>query len=282
MEFLNNNILILVIYSILTFVFIGVTWYLKKAEISTVRLFLGIMGNTLLFGGLGLILSKNTSLPLIFWIVTLAAFLEGLVLVWKGQQVFQWYHKEDGLIESATTLIWIFVGSLSFITVFGVISSNPNQFATNSTAGIISMLIPIILNKSYQYALSIPRLKYRRWYYNPTAFLPVLEPINVIKINIQFTKIPNESVPNFEGYWVELPSDILLGTLFHYFIYSHNNRHRDYKRNPIPYTQGDLPIGWVLYKKNTAGQSVYLDMELSLKQNKIIESDTIYAQGFTD
>jgi hypothetical protein len=283
MGFIKDNITFIAINLSLAFILTGILWYLKKADLLIIRIILGLMGSLLLFGGIGFVTAQTSvSLPFMFWQLVFVGLLIGGLLAWRGHLAFPWSDDNTFTSPIITTAIWTVAGMLGFSMVFGMLSTHVADDALYGSVGIVSLFLPVVLKIAYTYWCSIPELRYRRWYYNPASFLPVIEPIDVVRVNIQFTKAPNESPPIFEGYWVDLPSGMELGTLFHYFIYSHNNRHRDYKRNPIPYTHEGQPIGWVLYKKTNTDKTVYLNTETSLKQNTVGENDTIFAEGFTD
>ncbi|WP_162794276.1 TssN family type VI secretion system protein [Runella rosea] len=179
-------------------------------------------------------------------------------------------------------IVWSGWAAAGFAFVYGLLSPKATAFLPYLIVGILPIILPYLFIKSYDYWINIPPLKYRKWQYKSQVSLPVLEPINVIKVNIQFTKIPDESDPVFEGYWVELPSEKDLGTLFHYFIYSHNNRHREHKKDPIHVETGGKKLGWLLYKQNTLEQRIYLNTDLSLTQNNIMNNETIFAQSYSN
>ena len=82
---------------------------------------------------------------------------------------------------------------------------------------------------------------------------------------------------DFEGYEVEYPGNVDLGTLFHYFI-SFHNKHREYRKKPIQFlSDNQLPLEWMLYKYSPQKKKVLLDTEKTLFENQIGGNDIIYA-----
>ena len=281
---LSTNVLSVIGLSVLVAITTtGLLFYLKTAEIAVIRVVLGIMVALLVFGGAGLLLSKVVSLPTVFWSLSLLAFLVGTAFSIWGNRLFPWCIADDFRSGFLTILAWASWSLVGFGLVYGIMSEKSAFYLPSLTVGVLlPMLLPYIFKKSYDFLASIPTVRYRRWYFDPNNPLPVLEPINLVRVNMQFTKNIDETEPNFEGYEVEFPSDLALGALFQYFIYSHNNRHRDYKKNPIPYQHDGAPIGWVLYKQPTTNQKIYLNTDQSLVQNNIQNHDTIFAHGLTN
>lgn len=259
----------------------GLLFFLKIQQVRLVRLGLGILGFLLVFGGVGLF-SASLSLITCYLILSLSALSLGILhLVW-GDKFFPWFQPPDFRSALLTTCIWLTWAIFGFALIYGLRSEKAAVFLPVLLAGTLPFLAPYLCWLSYKHWLSIPQLRYRRWYYDGQRVLPLLEPINVIQVNIHFTKIPDETEPNFEGYLVEFPGDVDLGTLYQYFIYSHNNRHRDYKKSPITYISNGRPLGWVMFKQGPGNERVYLDAGKSLRQNSIRDYDTILAQSYSD
>lgn len=257
--------------------------YIQEAsKINGIRLFLGALGLVLLFGITGVALSKTRSLPVVFAVLSLLSLVSGIVYTVWGRRFFQWYTRESFASGMMTFIVWSGWAAAGFTTVYGLISPKATVFLADLIVGIVPIILPYLISKSYDFWLSIPQLKYKKWYYDPQVSLPVLEPINIVRVNMQFTRIPDEPEPVFEGYWVELPGDKELGTLFHYFIYSHNNRHREHKKDPIRVDINGKKMGWLLYKQNALGQRMYLNTDLSPVQNNITDNETIFAQSFSN
>ncbi|MCE7059244.1 TssN family type VI secretion system protein [Dyadobacter sp. CY343] len=271
---LAGSFLVAVVATVLLFL-------LKIQHVRPIRLALGILAFVLLFGGVGLV-SAFSSLITGYIILGLFALILGSLSVGWGSRIFPWF--KPGSLQSGflTTCIWAAWAIFGFAVVYGLRSEKAAVFLPVLMAGILPFLVPYLCWISYQYWLSIPQLRYRRWYYDGQRVLPLLEPINVIQVNIHFTKIPDEAEPNFEGYLVEFPGDVDLGTLYQYFIYSHNNRHRDYKKSPIAYIDKGRPLGWVMFKQGPGNERIYLDAGKSLRQNSVRDHDTILAQSYSD
>ncbi|MEO6282973.1 MAG: TssN family type VI secretion system protein [Dyadobacter sp.] len=250
-------------------------------QIRVVRLGIGAFGFLLIFGGIGLLLAY-VSLINAFILLSLISLVFGTVsLIW-GHYVFPWFNPGDFKPGFLTLCTWIGWSAFGFAAIYGLRSVKAPLFLPVLIIGILPFLIPYLCWLSYDYWMSIPELRYRRWHYDGQRVLPILEPINVIQVNIQFTKIPDEVEPTFEGYLVEFPGDVDLGTLYQYFIYSHNNRHRDYKKSPIMHSNDGRPLGWLMFKQGLSNERIYLDSTKSLRQNSVRDHDTILAQSYSD
>lgn len=257
-------------------------FYLESSKIAIVRLFLGVLAILLLFGTMGLLLSKMHSLPIAFFLLSAISLFAGIIYNGWGDKFFPWYDRNLFIPGFVTNIVWASWATFGFTLIYDMVSAKPFLYSPYLIVGILPIMIPFVIIKAYDYWMNIPALQYRKWYYESTLTLPVLEPINVMKINIQFTKNPDELEPNFEGYWVELPSEMELGVLFHYFIFSHNNRHREYKKEPIQVAIDGKPLGWLLYKHQSSNQRVYFDTALSLNQNNILNNETIFVQSYSN
>ncbi|MCF0075103.1 TssN family type VI secretion system protein [Dyadobacter sp. CY261] len=254
---------------------------LKIQPLRLVRLALGALGLLLIFGGIGLV-TAPLSLMFCYILLSLTAFALGVLSVGWGNRIFPWFRPGDLRSGFLTTCVWALWSIFGFAIIYGLRSEKASVFLPVLLVGILPFVVPYLCWLSYNYWVSIPQLRYRRWYYDGQRVLPVLEPINVIQVNIHFTKTPDEAEPSFEGYLVEFPGDVDLGTLYQYFIYSHNNRHRDYKKSPITYIHNGRPVGWVMFKQGPGNERLYLDAGKSLRQNSVRDHDTILAQSYSD
>ena len=106
--------------------------------------------------------------------------------------------------------------------------------------------------------------------------IPKLQPIDPIKLMMNFTPVPSGSNGPFESYEVEFPTNRNLSELFHYFICFHN-KHREYKKRPIQFLEGEVPLAWVLYKYTPQKKKQYLDMDKTLIENQVYANEHIYA-----
>ena len=260
----------------------GTLLYFQFTQIRLVRFGMGILGHFLLFAGLGLVIAQLESVIVSFIIFSAFSLVVGILHVVFGKKSFPWFAHQHLGFGFLTIFMWAVWSVFSFAFVYGLLSETASVFLPYLIVGITPFLLPFVLRISYFFWQSIPKLRYKRWHYDVNEALPILEPINLMKVNVQFTKVPDESDPSFEGYFVELPGDVALGFLYQYFIYSHNNRHRDYKKSPIMYQVNARPLGWVLFKKGVDNQRIYLDTSKSLRQNSIMQNDTILAQSYSD
>lgn len=223
----------------------------------------------------GFLSAKLSSLPDAFWICGLYALLTGILYLWLAPKTFAWWDKTNPYDLLLTALI------LTTFTMTGIqLTYTPlAAYQTGSNwlmMPILLFLVPAILVRSnalYQY---IPSKKFKTWAFPIHAETPRLMPIDPIRLVMNFTPIPSGINGPFEGYEVEMPTNEPLGVLFHYFL-SFHNKHREYKKKPIQYMNGDQPVEWVLFKFTHNKTKHFLDMEKTLGDNQVFPNDHIYA-----
>ena len=259
----------------------GILLYMAMTRLRAVRLGIGMLGGFVIFGSLGLILAQTDSLVVSFAVLSLVSFGIGVALAAYGSLVFNGAESGEPWVNLLTGVFLAAWSWLGFTLVGGLLAPARLGWFPSLSVALLGVLIPTLFKFARHYWLEIPQVRYRRWYFDSTAPLPVLEPIDVVRVAVRFTKKPDASPPEFEGYTVGFPGQVPLGELFRYFIDSHNNRHRDYRRNPIQYVSNGRPLGWLLYQQ--VGESrQYLDTDKTLIENGISDQQTIFAESFTD
>lgn len=280
--FVSTEIVPVIIGSLVISLFAtGVLVYVENGKTRIVRQVLGIIGALLLFGIIGLCVHNISSLPAVFSLFSISAFLSGIIYVVWSSEIFSWQSRPEFTVSLLTLTVLALWSWLGFALTYAFTSGKSNAYLSSLPVGVLPVFIPFLYLRVYEFRFSIPSVRYRRWYYDANRSLPLLEPINLITVTIQFTKLPDEAEPTFEGYAVQLPEGIPLGQLFHYFIHSHNNRHREHKKNPIQYSANGRSLGWLLYKQ-TLNRKMYLDTERTLAENAIVNNETIFAESFSD
>lgn len=253
----------------------------RPAGMRRISLLLGALVCLLSAGTLALF-TGDSAITVSFSSTAVLAGVIGLVMAVWGSKWSTWLHPGQErfyLMTFACGMCW---GMCGFNLVFGLRGQEANAFLPALLPAWLVMLFPALYRLTDHLWKNIPELRYRRWYYDSDRALPILEPVNVIPVNIMFTKLPDERVPTFEGYEVELPGDIELGILYQYIIYSHNNRHQQHRKNPIAFTANGKPLGWVIYKDEPEQGRIYLDSGKSLRENRIRRHDKIIAQSYSE
>jgi hypothetical protein len=264
-----------VISVLMSFILTGYLYYTKGSEITSGRLVIWILWTTVLFGLLGFAGSRIDTLPYAFVSVTLGSALLGILYLMLAKATLDWWRRsrlEDVVLLNLT----LFFFGLSGFSITYVLLTGANGYVTYLMVGLLGFLLPSLLVKSYDFYMQIPKLRYKTWSYPVYSEVPRLQPIDPIKLMMNFTPVPSEKQAQFESYEVEFPTNESLSDLFHYFI-SFHNKHREYKKKPIQYLNGEIPLQWVLYTYSLKKKKLYLDMEKTLIENQIGPNQHIYA-----
>lgn len=247
----------------------------KDQQISAVRVGIWILWIFVLFGLLSLIASKIEVLPYAFAAVAVGSALIGILYLVLAKITLDWWKRsrvEDVFLFGLCLLCF---GSAGFLIVYALLSDSP-QYLLHFIPALLGFVIPPVLAKSFDFYMQIPKLRYKTWSYPIYSEVPRLQPVDPIKLMMNFTPVPSEKEVQFESYEVEFPTNESLSDLFHYFI-SFHNKHREYKKKPIQYLNGEMPLQWVLYTYSPQKKKLYLDMEKTLIENQIGPNGHIYA-----
>lgn len=275
MKLTFDTLLPFVISLFLSFVLTGYLYYTKGNEISTGRLVIWILWILVLFGLIGLVASKIEALPYAYSTVAICSILFGILYLILAQATLNWWQRsrlEDVILLN---LALLFFGLSGFSIVYLLLADTPG-YTAYLMAALLAFLLPSVLIKSYDYWMQIPNKRYKSWSYPIYSEVPKLQPIEPIKLMMNFTPVPSGKNGPFESYEVEFPTNESLSDLFHYFI-SFHNKHREYRKKPIQYLNGDMPLEWVLYKYTPQKKKLYLDMDKTLIENQVTSNEHIYA-----
>ena len=270
-----SNLLIPITGLICGLILIGCLLYLKGKEISIVRLVIWVFWVLLLFGILGFISAKIENLNWVFFTVTLGSLLYGILYLVVAPVTLSWWRRSVLTDIFFTAFIFLCFGISGFSLIYSTLSVSGAEVGY-FLVGITAFLFPSLVIKSYDYWMLIPAKKYKTWVYPVHGDVPQLQPVDPIRLVMNFTPAPSGKNGSFEGYEVEFPSNISVGDLFHYFI-SFHNKHREYRKKPIQYLDGERPLEWVLFKYSGQNKKIYLDMDKTLIENSIGSNESIYA-----
>ena len=258
-------------------ILLGNLLYWRGGDISLIRVILWILWIFVLFGGLGLVATKIEVLPYSFFSVTSGSLLFGLFYLVAAPITLGWWRRSSLADVLLVGFIFLFIGISGFSLVYGLLSASGVSVYYCLT-GLLAFLVPAFLVKSYDYWMVIPKKKYKTWIYPVNEAVPQLHRIDPIKLVMNFTPVPSGKNGPFEGYEVEFPTNLSLSELFHYFI-SFHNKHREFRKKPIQYMDGEKPLEWVLFKYSDKNKKIYLDMEKSLLDNSVRSNEAIYAMS---
>ena len=253
----------------------GYLYYVKSGQISPGRVVIWMVWIFVIFGLLGLLATKIQILPYTFTVVALCSTLLGVLYILLAQITLDWWQRSNPTDVFVFNLALLFLGLAGFSIVYMLLSGS-GIYLNYLMVAIVSFLLPALLFKSHDYWMQIPRLRYKTWSYPIYSEIPRLQPIDPIKLMMNFTPVPSGKNGPFESYEVEFPTNESLSDLFHYFI-SFHNKHREYRKKPIQYLNGEMPLEWVLFKYSSQKKRLYLDMDKTLIENQIAPNEHIYA-----
>ena len=204
----------------------------------------------LLFAGTALLSNEKVlnDIPLNSFIGFQIIFcLLGILHVYVLRKVFPNLKTKqtDFWSEFLYSIVTTCLGLISFIWVVELFKP---AYKYIFTASAIWFLIPLLIVKLYEFAISVPVPVYRKWKY--PIDIKVKEPknedlINPLVISFEFNKSENlEEVTNFR---LKAPEKMEFGTLFYFFINDYNERHPQEEIEFLD--QNKNPYGWIFYTK---------------------------------
>ncbi len=145
-------------------------------------------------------------------------------------------------------------------------------------AALLFFTIPSILITFFEAAMSIPVKLYKRWFYPLNNRYPqpnASEMNNIILLNLIFQKSTDDK--NLVNFKVKAPKGFEFGRLFYYFINDYNIKHPNETIKFLDNAQE--PYGWYFQTKpKWYGSSDYIDPDVSIDTNKLIDGSTIICQ----
>ncbi len=181
---------------------------------------------------------------------------------------------------------------LGILLMFSLLPMLPGGFTSETTLPIslliaaspISIFVPLLIHETFDRALEIEPKKYKIWAF-PQNYIekqPTWNHERLVYSNLNFRRKENEN--HVTTIKAKLPKEANLGELVYLFI-------RDYNDNKSPdapirqLTESEGTHGWLFrkYNKEHKGvkklwtkESVFLDPELSIEDNKVEEDCHIY------
>jgi hypothetical protein len=255
-------------------------YYRNWDTISTWRIVIWLVWTFLIYAVLGLVSIKMDALPYSYTIIAVCSALLGVLYLKLAPRTLDWWQKMNLEHVFLFNITLHFFGISGFSLLYNLLSVSSISVYTQMPA-TLAILIPALVSKSYYYWMHIPKKKYRTWLYPLHAAVPRLQPVDTVKLVMNFTPEPSGKNGPFENYQVEFPANETLNDLFHYFITFHN-KHREYRKRPIQFIEGDRPLEWMLFKYNAQKKKVYLDMDKTLVENQVAPNEHIYAFSTID
>ncbi|MFN8292108.1 MAG: TssN family type VI secretion system protein [Chitinophagales bacterium] len=151
----------------------------------------------------------------------------------------------------------------------------PPAYRLLFTFAALPFLIPFLFMKLFDFAMMIPMLIYKRWFYPVEDEMPDADDIDMtqpIVLAFQFQKrMKDASYTNFRA---KAPQRLGFGQLFFFFINDYNERHPESIIEYLdPHRQ---PSGWVFYVKNPWWKpNRFIDPHQTIQENTLKEDDIV-------
>ncbi len=269
-------IILIIAIAMMMCVFIGLR--IKKLRLEKKKYFLYILIQGVVFLLYAAILYnlKGTTLQMRFISLQVYMLIAGTVHLIAHHLYFKKFGEKAIYNELALAVITA-VFMAAFIVMIAA-HFRELQYAVYLTGAAVVFILPTFCYALFETAISIPAKLHKRWFYPVNSRYPapqISDMRNVIIVNLVFQKKASEKqIINFK---VKAPRAFEFGKLFYYFINDYNEKHPN---NRIHYLdEKNEPYGWYFYTKpKWFGASVYIDPELAVDTNNIIDGETIICQ----
>lgn len=149
-------------------------------------------------------------------------------------------------------------------------------------ASVLLFIIPFMVLKLYEFAISIPLPVFKKWYYpiNENIKDPKEDEMqNPLVISFEFNKGHQED--EYSNFRLKAPENMEFGRLFYFFMNDYNDRHPE---SLIQFMdKSNNPYGWLFYKKpKWYGTLKHIDFSRTVYGNKIKEDDIIICKKLSD
>lgn len=177
------------------------------------------------------------------------------------------------LMELVVSLIVVLLGMYVFSLLFNWL--NPLKSGILAATCALPVLIPLVFNWSYQAFLDIPPEIYKVWRYvigKEELDLDGLDFNRMMVLEVEFSrKVHDEELIKVKA---KAPANVTYGDWFQKFINDYNFK---FQESPIAHAdQFNQTYGWIFYvKPSFFSRRRYIDPDLSIVDNKILEAKTI-------
>lgn len=268
----------IIIAVVIGFIFMGLLFYFNKTEIKLKELLIWILFHILVFGLVGMWVAVIPDFVKAFWLLQVISLVLGAIYVLIAIKMVSWWELEEFSIAFITTEIIICWGVVGVTLGVVFINNRLTALLPYLVSGVLPFLLPLFLIKAYNTLTTIETKRYKRWVYNESRRQLNLEPVDIIVVNIRFTKLAEEKVFE-EKNGVELPGKHSLGDLFQYFIQYYNMKEGKLSKQIYYKNHGQL-FEWEFYRVSLLNQRFYLDPDKTLIENNVGQNEIIYAESF--
>lgn len=247
----------------------------KKKVVIYVMISLAAFSLVALLGYQGMIPDPGTQLA-VFQICLLGL---GMLHVWTLPYYSDWNKNSSYLSDLIFSLfIWL-VGLIPFYLVYSFVAGT-TAYQFHMLGSALFFMIPVLFQKSFLAALSMPHPDMEQWFYPIHATIPdpgVHELQNPFVITFVIRKKAGDSEPI--SFRAKAPAEMKLSRLFYYFIEDYNDQ---YMNDTLDYSDDwGQPYGWIFYFKPNWYRLFsrrYADPSKTIKENNIIENSVIVCE----
>lgn len=203
--------------------------------------------------------------------------LLGILHVYVSREHFEVLSEKTGSFWSEF-IFTIAVACLSLIAFFFITNMFKPEYKFVFLGAALWFLIPMLVIKTYEFAMTIPLPIYKKWHY-PIG-KNIKDPkddelINPQVISFEFHK--DDKTSELSNFRLKAPEKMEFGRLFYFFINDYNDRHPENKIGFI--NQSNEPDGWIFYKKPRWYTVMkYIDFARTVESNGIREDNVIICQ----
>lgn len=181
--------------------------------------------------------------------------------------------KYRGLVETVVSLFVVALGMYVFSLIYN--HFHPVKNGLFIATCMLPVLIPLVFHWSYEAFLEIPPEIYKVWHYRPNGQELDLEGVDfnrLMVIEVEFSRQATDD--DLLKVKAKAPANVVYGDWFQKFISDYNAK---FSGSPIAYAAPDHDLyNWIFYAKPTFFRKRrYIDPDLSITDNKILEEKTI-------
>ena len=189
----------------------------------------------------------------------------------------------DNILEEITdfwpeffyTLVTAILGLIGFIFTVQLYKEN---YLYIFLASALCFLIPYLVIKLYEFAVSVPIPLHKKWTYPEQKNMKEpkeSELKNPVVISFEFNKeADTDEISNFR---LKAPEQMEFGKLFYFFINDYNERHPESQIAHVD--ENNVPYEWVFFSRpNFIGNRKHFDFNKTVDANSIKENDIIICQ----
>ncbi|MGO3184407.1 MAG: TssN family type VI secretion system protein [Aequorivita sp.] len=203
--------------------------------------------------------------------------LLGILHVYVSREHFEVLSEKTGSFWSEF-IFTIAIACIGLIGFFFITNMFKPEYKFVFLGAALWFLIPMLVIKTYEFAMTIPLPIYKKWFY-PIG-KNIRDPkdeelINPQVISFEFHK--DDKTAELSNFRLKAPEKMEFGRLFYFFINDYNDRHPESKivfLNP-----SNEPNGWIFYKKPSWYTVMkYIDFARTVESNGIREDNVIICQ----